>query len=202
MKEAPTGSNAWVISGNYTKSGKPALANDPHLDNNIPSYWMQTQLIYNDEAGEEQFVSGVTMSGVPLVMIGRTKHWAWGYTTNIIDTSDLYRLKLVEGVQDCYLYENEKRYFKKFIEHIPVRGEKEPLQLEVYESHHGVVLDQMLPMIYMRRSFGQLKKDTKYALAWTGFTNADTSINYFFNSIKAKNTEQIVEAFRDAIIPS
>ena len=30
-------SNAWVISGKHTKSGKPHLANDPHLDNNIPS---------------------------------------------------------------------------------------------------------------------------------------------------------------------
>lgn len=133
-KELPTGSNAWAVSGKHTKSGKPILANDPHLDNNIPSYWMQTQLLFQNEKGEEEYVSGVSMSGVPLVMIGKTKHWAWGYTTNIIDTSDLYQLDSEEGSLS-YNYDNQTLYFKKYYEYIPIRGEKEPLELIVQETH-------------------------------------------------------------------
>lgn len=45
---AGKGSNSWVISGKHTKSGKPILANDPHLENMIPSVWYQAELIYGE----------------------------------------------------------------------------------------------------------------------------------------------------------
>jgi len=42
------GSNAWVIHGNHTATGKPLLANDPHLETMIPSVWYQAELIWNE----------------------------------------------------------------------------------------------------------------------------------------------------------
>lgn len=91
------GSNSWVVHGNHTASGKPLLANDPHLETMIPSFWYQTELLWNDTGK----AMGVTLPGIPFIMIGRTDYVAWGITNNIIDNSDYY----VETIMnDTYYY--------------------------------------------------------------------------------------------------
>ena len=62
------GSNSWVIHGDYTKSGKPLLANDPHLDNSMPSIWYPLELVYS----QNEYVHGVSFAGIPLIFIGFT----------------------------------------------------------------------------------------------------------------------------------
>lgn len=78
-----------MISGKHTKSGKPHLANDPHLDNTSPSPWYQAELRFS-ESGEENFIIGGTLPGVPIVLSGRSKHFGWGLTTLYSDGGDLF----------------------------------------------------------------------------------------------------------------
>ena len=80
------GSNAWAISGRLTKSGKPILANDPHLGFSLPSVWYQVHL---KAPGLD--VAGVQLPGLPGVGIGHNRHIAWGITSLGFDVQDLYR---------------------------------------------------------------------------------------------------------------
>lgn len=86
------GSNSWVISGRLTATGKPILANDPHLSPSQPGIWYQMGL--HCECGQD--VAGFTFSGVPGVVIGHNANIAWGFTNLDPDVIDMY-LEQVEG---------------------------------------------------------------------------------------------------------
>ena len=79
-------SNNWVIHGNYTKTGKPLLAGDPHLGNQLPSHWYLIDLNFDGES-----ISGASHPGVPYLLFGKTKHVTWAITSSLTDLSDLYR---------------------------------------------------------------------------------------------------------------
>lgn len=79
------GSNAWVIAGEATASGKPILANDPHLTHLVPSIFFQQHL-----RCPGMDVIGVTSPGIPFVLIGHTSGVAWGMTSTVADVTDLY----------------------------------------------------------------------------------------------------------------
>lgn len=82
-------SNTWVIHGNHTKNGKPILASDPHLGNQLPGVWYMMSMHYDDN-----YFSGATHPGIPYTFIGRTKYFAWSLTSILGDLSDLYDEKL------------------------------------------------------------------------------------------------------------
>ena len=90
--EAIAGSNSWVVSGALTKSGKPLLANDPHLGLAVPSIWLPMRF---EIAG--RLVEGVTLPGLPGVVLGRNDALAWGFTNLYTDVQDLYRETIVDG---------------------------------------------------------------------------------------------------------
>ncbi|NUR31365.1 MAG: penicillin acylase family protein, partial [Catenulispora sp.] len=84
------GSNSWVVSGTLTTTGKPLLANDPHLAPQLPSIWYQMGLhctTLNDGCPFD--VAGFTMPGTPGVLIGHTATVAWGFTNGTEDVTDL-----------------------------------------------------------------------------------------------------------------
>ena len=88
-------SNAWVIHGNYTKSGKPLLSSDPHLSTDANCFWIIQHLEFeqvNELTGknETKYFVGAAIPGVPLVIVGRANHMAWGITNPLTDVSDLY----------------------------------------------------------------------------------------------------------------
>ncbi|HSB63346.1 MAG TPA: penicillin acylase family protein, partial [Thermoanaerobaculia bacterium] len=86
------GSNCWAVSGALTKSGKPILANDPHLGLNMPGIWLPMRFVLDG-----QLVEGVTLPGLPGVILGRSEHVAWGFTNLYADVEDLYRETIVDG---------------------------------------------------------------------------------------------------------
>jgi penicillin amidase len=86
------GSNSWVVSGKFTNTGKPLLANDPHLSASMPGIWYQMGLHCECEYN----VEGFTFSGVPGVVIGHNSRIAWGLTNMDPDVTDLY-LEKVDG---------------------------------------------------------------------------------------------------------
>lgn len=88
------GSNNWVISGNHTKSGYPIVANDPHLDVVIPSFWYQSELLFKHR-GKERFLIGSIFPGICIMVTGRNNYFSWGITNNMVDASDLYLVNIV-----------------------------------------------------------------------------------------------------------
>src|SRR5205823_1311116 len=86
--ELPTivaASNAWALAGTRTNTGKPLLANDPHLLLDLPSIWYPQHLTW--DGGD---VAGFSIPGTGVVTLGRTARVAWGFTAAGADTQDLY----------------------------------------------------------------------------------------------------------------
>jgi penicillin amidase len=88
----PKGSNEWAVSGEHTASGRPLLANDPHLALNTPSTFYQIHLRAPD-AGLDVVGSG--FAGVPYVILGQNRKISWGATTNPMDVTDTYQEQIV-----------------------------------------------------------------------------------------------------------
>ena len=78
-------SNEWIVAGSLTETGKPILANDPHLDLGAPILWYLARIVT-----PQGWVKGATVPGLPLVLIGQTDHIAWGLTTSDTDAEDLF----------------------------------------------------------------------------------------------------------------
>ena len=83
------GSNCWAITGKYTQSGSPIIANDPHLENSYPSTWYQSEILF-----DEGFIIGAATIGIPFNLAGRSEHIAWGTTILRSDVADLYEEKI------------------------------------------------------------------------------------------------------------
>jgi penicillin amidase len=114
------GSNAWVVSGKYTITGKPLLANDPHLEASLPSVWYQMGLHCVTVSAKCQYdVTGYTFAGMPGVIIGHNSDIAWGMTNSGVDVTDLYLEKLTG---DGYQYDGKVRPFTSREETIKVAG--------------------------------------------------------------------------------
>ncbi|WP_026248983.1 penicillin acylase family protein [Streptomyces sp. LaPpAH-108] len=114
------GSNSWVVSGDNTITGKPLLANDPHLSATLPSVWYQMGLHCRTVSSKCQYdVTGYTFAGMPGVIIGHNGQIAWGMTNSGVDVTDLY-LEKITG--DGYLYDGKVRPFRTREETIKVAG--------------------------------------------------------------------------------
>jgi penicillin amidase len=126
------GSNAWVLAGSHTATGKPILSNDMHLEYSMPGIWYMTQL---EAPGLD--VSGVSLPGVPGVIVGHNQHIAWGITNLGFDVQDLYFEKM-DGA-GRYLFHGQVEQARQEREIIPVKG-KPAVQLNMLVTRHGPVM--------------------------------------------------------------
>ncbi|MFG2307704.1 penicillin acylase family protein [Streptomyces sp. NPDC048566] len=114
------GSNSWVVAGSHTITGKPLLANDPHLSPSLPSVWYQMGLHCTTVSAACRYdVSGYTFAGMPGVVIGHNRDIAWGMTNSGVDVTDLY-LEKITG--DGYEYDGKVLPFTTRKETIKVAG--------------------------------------------------------------------------------
>jgi penicillin amidase len=127
------GSNSWVLSGSLTTTGKPLLANDPHLSPSMPGIWYQMGLHCECEFN----VAGFTFSGVPGVVIGHTDRIGWGFTNLDPDVTDLYLERVDQG--DLYLSGIAWLRMTVRDEVIKVAG-GEPVTIKVRSTRHGPIL--------------------------------------------------------------
>ena len=84
-------SNNWVVSGNKTASGHPILANDPHTSLEAQGIWHRVNLMSYDGS---ILLQGFNFPGTPLLSFGHNAHFAWGVTSGIMDSVDLYYLNM------------------------------------------------------------------------------------------------------------
>lgn len=129
-------SNNWVISGRRTASGRPLLANDPHLQVEFPGVWYEIHLL---AAGLD--VIGVSIPGTPFVVLGHNARIAWGVTNTGADVQDLY-VERVDLARRRYLYAGQWLPVEVTQTEIPVRGRRtEPF--EVWRTRHGTVFAEV-----------------------------------------------------------
>jgi penicillin amidase len=126
------GSNGWAIAGSRTASGKPILSNDMHLEYSLPGVWYMTHL---DAPGLD--VSGVSLPGVPGVVVGHNQRIAWGITNLGFDVQDLYLEKLDDAGR--YLFHGQLEQARQEHELISVKGQR-PVETTVWVTRHGPIL--------------------------------------------------------------
>ncbi|MBC2903872.1 penicillin acylase family protein [Streptomyces cupreus] len=131
------GSNSWVVSGEHTITGKPLLANDPHLSASLPSVWYQMGLHCRSVSSKCQYdVTGYTFAGMPGVIIGHSQNISWGMTNSGVDVTDLYLEKLTG---DGYQYDGKVKPFTTREETIKVAGGTSK-KIVVRETNNGPLL--------------------------------------------------------------
>ncbi|MFN0013250.1 MAG: penicillin acylase family protein [Saprospiraceae bacterium] len=112
------GSNNWAVDGSKTASGHPILCNDPHLNLTLPSIWFQLQI-----HTPEMNCYGVSLQGMPGIIIGFNENTAWGVTNVGHDVSDWYRIKWTDGTRTRYLLDGVERNADLHLEEIKIKGQ-------------------------------------------------------------------------------
>ena len=179
------GSNNWVLSGNKTASGKPLLANDPHLGLSAPSAWYFVHI----DAPKLQVI-GATMPGIPAVIIGRTNQIAWGFTNTNPDVQDLYLEQLDPKNNSLYRGPDGPLSFQVREEIIDIKGENS-LRFIVKESRHGPIISD---------AYEQAKNTidaNRYALAlrWTALDLENQSLATLLDMNRAES----IDAFKNSL---
>ena len=181
-------SNNWVVSGSRTVSGKPLLANDPHLRPTAPSIWHMVHL-----SAPGYRVAGVSSAGLPGIIIGHNEHIAWGFTNVGPDVQDLYlekfdpanpkRYQTPAGWQDAVVRREEIKVRKGL-----ASAEFDVVTQDVTVTRHG-------PIIFE----GDGKR---YALRWTAFEGSKfpADLNYTLN--RARNWNEFKTALQSFIAPT
>lgn len=131
-------SNAWVIGGTRTRSGKPILANDMHLALRQPGVWYLMAL---HAPGID--VAGMTLPGVPYVIAGHSKAVAWGFTNVMMDDVDFFIERVDAADSARYITANGARAFEYRNEEIRVKGRDEPIRFRVRSTIHGPVISDV-----------------------------------------------------------
>jgi penicillin amidase len=199
------GSNSWVVGGDHTITGKPLLANDPHLSPSLPSVWYQMGLHCRSVSSKCQYdVSGYTFAGMPGVVIGHNADIAWGMTNSGADVTDLYLEKL-SG--DGYLYDGKTKPFTTREETIEVAG-GESKKIVVRETENGPLLsdrDDELVKVGQKATVDAAAPDRGdgygIALRWTAL-DPGTSMDAVFRIDKASNWTEFRAGAASFEVPS
>jgi penicillin amidase len=177
--KSPGGSNNWVIDGTLSASGKPMLASDPHRTINLPSL---RYLVHLNAPGWNVIGSGEP--GLPGVAIGHNERVAWGFTIVGIDQADIY----VEETQpnDALRYKVGDRWEPMTVvrDKVKVRGEKEPVDVELRFTRHGPVIHE------------DAKRHRAFALRWTGSEPGTAGYLGSLTLDRVKNAKEFVAALR------
>lgn len=196
------GSNNWVLAGSHTVSGKPLLANDPHLGLSAPAIWYFARLQApagqgaDGKATPALDVIGATLPGLPFVVLGRTAKVAWGFTNTGPDVQDLY----LEQINPA----NPRQYrvpgsgpaqwadFNTRSETIQVKGQPD-VSLKVRTSRHGPVLSDA------QKTHGELLDTGKYviALRWSALETDNLTALAGLRANQAQSVDELIAAYAD-----
>jgi penicillin amidase len=107
------GSNDWVVSGAHTATGKPLLSNDMHLAHTVPGIWYEADLQSPTPAGNLH-VTGVSLPGVPFIIVGHNDHVAWGFTNLGATVQDVY-IEHTRGIGATAQYQSQNGSWQPFL---------------------------------------------------------------------------------------
>ena len=194
-----TGSNSWVLAGSRTTTGKPLLANDPHLKLSTPALWYFARL---EAPGLD--VAGATMPGLPGVVMGQNQRIAWGFTNTGPDVQDTYLERIHPDDPAQYQTPTGWARFETRQEVIRVKGQPD-VTVTVRSTRHGPVLsDAVLAGLGddSRSTLGPKAKPA-YALAlrWTGLDTDNDIIATSLQFNMAGSVDAFIAASRGWRVP-
>ena len=174
-------SNAWVIGGARTRSGKPILANDMHLMLRQPGVWYLMAL---HAPGLD--VVGMTIPGVPHVIAGHNKAVAWGFTNVMMDDIDLFVERVDSGNPERYLTTSGPQPFGRRVERLRVKGRDSAVVFTVRTTRHGPILSDL---------DDRLGRDV-VAVRWAAL-DTSRSFRAFHALNQARGAPDVIAALRD-----
>lgn len=181
-------SNNWVLSGSRTASGKPLLANDPHLGLAAPAVWYFAHL---SAPGFE--VMGATLPGVPGVVLGRNRHVAWGMTNTGPDVQDLY-IERIDAAGQALTPQGWRELATRD-EVIKVKDQAD-VTIKVRESRHGPLISDVF-----KPAAQALPHEYALAFAWTALRADDRTMQSVGRFASAGNWNEFLAAARDSHAP-
>ena len=133
------GSNSWAVSGSHTSSGAALVANDMHLGLRLPNTWYRMRIVCQGVGAPSVDITGVTLPGVPAVIVGSNRHIAWGFTNAGVDTTDLVLLQTSPADPQLYRTPDGWKRFEQAHESIKVAG-GDPVALNIESTIWGPVI--------------------------------------------------------------
>jgi penicillin amidase len=183
-------SNQWAVAGSRTTTGKPILANDPHLEIGAPSLWYLTRIDTPDET-----LVGASVPGVPIVLLGRNKQIAWGITSSQTDTQDLFVESVDPSNADNYLTPDGPKPFAIRDEMIRVKDGAD-VKLRIRATRHGPVMSDV------SKDFASIAGANQVvALAFTGLGGDDTTFEAVVRIDSARNWDEFTDGLKLAQTP-
>jgi penicillin amidase len=186
------GSNAWAVSGRRTVSGYPLLCNDMHLAMLLPSIWHEAHLV-----ADELNVTGVTLPGVPMVMVGHNARIAWGMTVAFTDCEDLF----VERIhpEDATRYEFQGEWIKGdvIVESIQVKGRASLHKERVVITRHGPIISDAVGSPDRQLAIQSMALKPSSSLQGWLLLNRAGSWDEFVKAIKRIDATQLTVTYAD-----
>ncbi|MCC2334291.1 penicillin acylase family protein [Cellulomonas wangsupingiae] len=195
------GSNSWVVSGEHTVSGKPILANDPHLGISAPGIWSQVGLRCADVSEACPYdVTGFALAGLPGVVIGHNGALAWGLTNMGADVTDFF-LERID--RDGARVDGGHEQLGARMETIEVAG-GDDVEIAILSTRHGPIVSDVLPVNPAAQA--PVPADapgTRFAvsLAWTALEPGRT-VDALFSLMTADDADDVAAAAALFDVPS
>lgn len=200
------GSNSWVISGALSATGKPLLANDPHLSIGMPSIWYQVDMHCKPKSDACPYeFAGFSLAGAPGVVLGHNDRIAWGFTFSYEDVMDLFIEKVNPQNPNQYEANGEWVNFDTQKETINVTG-GDPVELTIRSTRHGPVISDVFGPLkdkgdpkdkefipFKDRSGVALPEKYVIALSWTAHQTGDP-LETVFGFLRAQNWDEFRQA--------
>jgi penicillin amidase len=190
------GSNNWVVDGTLTATGKPLLANDPHLSTRVPSIWYLVHI----SAGDYEAI-GASIPGTPAIVLGRNRFIAWGATNVAADVEDLYREKL-DPTGRFAEYRGQQEPLQVIPETIQIKGSA-AVSFDVRLSRHGPLVSDAINANNAASAAGRAAPPLEpLAFRWTALDPDDTTTAATMRMSEARNWQEFTGALRDFVVPA
>jgi len=185
------GSNNWVVNSQMSASGKPIIANDPHLAYRAPGIWYAAII-----KSPQWNAAGVTLPGVPGIVIGKNENISWTLTSIMTDETDFY-FETLDSSRTKYLLDGNWKALIIVEDTIETRdGIREPIEIKY--THRGPVISNIHPYNFVFN-----KDELTYppiSMRWLGNEFSD-EMDAFLKINKAKNWNEFKSAVEKFNIP-
>jgi len=186
------GSNAWVVDSTRTNTGFPLLAGDPHLGLDMPGNWYEIHLSLNGKN-----LSGATIAGAPIVIVGQNDHYAWSLTNIMADDTDFFLEAVNPENREEYVTDStstgvEYKNFTFRDEIIKVKNGDDHIE-RIRSTKHGPVISDIYPN-------QDLMNDKVISMQWTGY-EISNELHALFNVNWSESFDEVREAVKNFKVP-
>lgn len=185
------GSNNWVVNGVKSASGKPIIANDPHLTLQAPGKWYAA-VLKNDKWN----VAGVTIPGVPVIVIGKNDNISWVLTNVMADDADFYN-EMLDSLGNKYLFNGNWCALSEYEEKIMVKDYGE-VRFKIRSTHRGPIVTDIHPYNFLFQK--KIKNSAVFSMKWQANQFSDEFLA-MYKMNKAENWNNFLEAVSGFTVP-